>query len=701
MTHQVLNQGSQGISISHSRYSAGNDGSLFLPAHSQSMSPNPSNIMQHPNQQGLTYPQNHSSVTCSTPMQSSKNGQSVSNQQSSHDQMSSAPISDANRESLRPLALAIVSEAWSTSATPADFISSVRARLPNALNSKPFVVDDSSSPKINSSISAAQESPGSVKSMPSDLLSVNGISLNIWQLPSASEGAILDALFVKIINCDAASSRLMSYLSYSLVTGIVSQRAVLSTCHAWVGKIPPGKDHALQSFARFMTQILPFYKFTIPSPDVTSEVGEFLSAFLLVVKCASEVPTLSSELASVLMHDRVVALIRACARREPAIWQKLHVSLSQLNVPPVTNRQGRVPSLPSQSAVEMTPYLTPLIARVTHGLAVGVTPFESIATSIGVSVSSLDNSSIASALQTTFSISGHLFGKDVLLALRELWSQREGLHGDSKYLVDLDRAAKLPSFSSHHSSSAVKYALKTNVQACEAIVRFLAEKASVPGMTDKWSWSWGGKDRLKRIVVNALPQVKNEIRSEGGALLVAMAVVSCAAMCLGPALRMKDANDGVQPRDEQELALLQRQNEEVEDAVSELTAFAVFSLEQAATAEEVPAWKSIGLWLLLLMSKAGSMLRASGCDHVRAARVLRVWGGMPTGTPGTHTAHGGSSHKHPSQGNGGHQVQGSSSSVLSEGVTLFAESASLAIIDVSDATGSDDTIEAICDDLVQ
>lgn len=458
----------------------------------------------------------------------------------------------------------------------------------------------------------------------------------------------------------------------------------------------------VEALAHFLTRIIPFYKFTIPGQDVRAEVREFLFAFLLVVKSTARVPALSSELASVLVQDRVIALVRACARREPSIWQKLHAALSQLSVQPKPNEQGAAPPLPSQSAVDVTPYLTPLVSKLTHGLALGVIPFDSIATSMGIVISGPDSSGITSTLQTTFTISNRLFGTEATVALRELWSQREGPHGDLKHLIDLERGAKVPSLSSQ-SSSAVKHALKTNVQACESVVRFLAERASAQVASEKWNWSWGGKDRLKRIIVNALPQIKNEIRSESGALLVAMGVVGCAAMCLGPVLRFHDSNDGVEPRDEQELALMQRQNEEVEDAVGELTAFAVFSLEQAATAEEVPQWRSFGLWLLLLMSRAGSLLRASGCDYVRAARVLRAWGGMPTGTPGSHAVHGGSGNKHTSQGGGGghHQVQSSSSSVQADGVTLFAGSASLAIIDVSDVGGGDETLDAICDDLVQ
>lgn len=567
------------------------------------------------------------------------------------------------------------------------------------------IVDNSSDTKTSPPLPTTIETAGTSKDFLPDLPATDDLNVNIWQLPPPSEGAILDALFIEIIYSDAASTRLMHYLTYSLVTGIVSQRAVLSTCRKWVPTIPPDNVCVVEALAFFLARIIPYYRFTTVGQDVRTEVIEFLFAFLLVVKSASRSPAVSTELANMLIHDRVIALVRACARREPNIWQKLHPALSQLTVQPKSNEQGVAPSLPSQSAVDVAPYLTPLVSKLTHGLALGVIPFDTIGASVGIAVSIPDNADVSSVLQTILTVSNRVFGTEATVALRELWSQREGSHGDLSHLIELERGAKVPSLSSQ-SSSAVKQMVKTNVQACESVVRLLAARASVQGASDKWIWSWGGKDRLKRIIVNALPQIKNEIQSESGALLVAMGVVACAAMCLGPVLRFHDANDGIEPRDEQELALLQKQNEEVEDAVGELTAFAVFSLEQAATAEEVPLWRSFGLWLLFLMSRAGSLLRASGCDYVRAARVLRAWGGMPTGTPGTHAVHSGSGYKHTSQGGGGgggghHQVQSSSSSTQADGVTLFAGSASLSIIDVSDVSGGDETLEAICDDLVQ
>lgn len=606
-----------------------------------------------------------------------------------------APSSlETERHALQPTALAIVADSWLAAATPADFVSSVRARLPScSAGNPPAMIDDS----------ALSRSPNPLTTTSATPLS-GGSDLDVWLLPPASEGAILDALFSKIVNSEAASTRLLNYLSYSLVTGIVSQRAVVSTCRQWVSMTPNISDHVLQAFTRLITRIIPHYRFTYSDANLTSEIREFLSVFILVVKSTAKAPSLASDLVNVLVQERVVALVRACARRIPSSWPPLRAALAQLDSPPQSSPHAVAAALPAQSATSVAPYLNPLVKRLTHGLAVGITTLDTIATSIGSSVP-LQETSISNSLHSIFAIAIHVFGADVAGALRELLSQHEPVQGDLSSLVKLERAAKLPSSGSSHSSMSAKYAFRNNVQACEAIVRFVVERVSAPSVAEHWSHLWGGKDRLKRIIVNTLPQVKNEITSETGALIVAMAVTCSAAMCLGPALRIKDPNDGVEPRDAKEMALMQQQNEEVEDAVGELVSFAVFILEEAATAEEVPSWRSFGLWLLLLMSRAGCMLRACGCDHVRAARVLRAWGGVPTGTPGTHASH--SSHKQSSHGvvggnSGSHQQASSSSSSLqTEGVSMFATPASLAIIDVSDVSGRDETIHALCDDLVQ
>lgn len=697
--------------------------------------------------------------------------------------------SDAERRALRPTALSIVSDAWRAGATPADFVSAVRARLPTRSATARMgqfgtsvIIDDSGISRSASASANGGDSGGSGQTPssrsrpglgPSPAMNgtqsginqvtgtaatgtgtVNGSMLNsnqattpndtedalmsedVWLLPPASEGAILDALFSKIVNSEAASTRLLDYLSYTLVTGIVSQRAMIATCLQWIETTPSISEQVLQAFTKLITRILPHYRFTnLAHPQINTEIQQFLAIFIVVVKCTANNPLLAPSLVTVLVQERVVALVRACARRVPSVWMRLHNALDQLDVaPPSTN--STVAALPLQSAMSVAPYLKPLVERLRQGLAFGITTFESIAASIGsITIPNAQDPSISKPLQSIFNLTTQFFGNEVASALGELLSKKEGEYGDFQALVELERWASKRAAGSiggggsyshghhHHSSSSgssssgsssSKHVFRNNVQACEAIVRFVSERFSARGAMENWSTLWGGRDRLKRTIVNALPQVKNEITSETGALVVSMAIVCCAAMCLGPSLRMRDPNDGVEPRNPAEMLTLQQHNEQVEDTIGELTSFAVFILEEAAVAEEVPLWRSFGLWLLLLMSRAGSMLRACGCDHVRAARVLHAWGGVPTGTPGSHASHSSNAHKHataaaaagggPGGSHHGHSHQPSSSSAaaaLSEGVSMFATSASLAIIDVSDVSGSNETIQALCDDLVQ
>lgn len=597
---------------------------------------------------------------------------------------------DAETARLRPVATEIVSESWRLSRNPAQFIRAVRDRLPQRPHHvlPKSIVEESSSPYLSAPTTSRSTPPSE---NPPQLL---------WQLPPSSEGAILDALFAKLVSASATSTRLMYYLSYSLVTGIVSQRAVMATCLKWISSTPTIQPRVRQSFANLLLQIIPHYRFSQTDSSLSTEVNQFLAAFAMVLHCVAEAPSLAPNLVTVLSDDRVVALVRACARRMPAVWPRIDASIKMLEAPP-PNQDAFADTIAPRSAYAIAPALPSLILRLKMGLSVGITSLESIAASIGnINVPDTD-ATIPIALQTAFAVTLQVFGTEIAKSLRDLWSQREALGGDYRLLVNLERAAK-GSTSGQSQSSAPKYGFKNKVLACEAIVRFLAKRSSVPGASEKWKGLWGGKERLKRIIRDAIPQVKTEIRSESGALLVSMAVTCCAAMCLGPALRMNDANDGVDLLDPAEVSLQETQNEEVEESMGELMGFAVGSLEDAAVAEEIPSWRSFGLWLLLLMSRSGSMLRASGCEHVRAAKVLRTWGGMPTGTPGSHTAHA-SSHKHSSQSASGHQhAQGSSSSwALTEGVTMFASPASLAIIDVSDVSGGDETIRALCNDLVQ
>lgn len=597
---------------------------------------------------------------------------------------------DAERHRLRPIALSIVADSWRSNRNPADFVTALRQRLPHGGGG---VVEDSS---------GRENMPWSESTKQGKENSKN--DGDAWRLPSSSEGAILDALFDMLVKGEATSTRLMGYLSYSLITGTVSQRALVASCLKWVNATPGISYRVVQSFSRMLAHIIPRYQFSLTGDDLTAEVREFLAAFTMIVRCAAKSPNMASELVNVLNHDRVVALVRACVRRMPSYWTQLDAALLELETASSAVSTNYLLSFSARSAMDVCPELEVLIRRLKRGLCSGITSLHVIASSIGNLGVPASDASLSTVVHTAFAVTLQVFGTEVADALRELWSQREGKGGDFPLLVNLERSAKTQA--SQHGSNSNRYSFKNKVQACEAIVRFLAERSSVPHTSEKWISQWGGKERLKRTIRDAIPQVQNEICTESGGLIVSMAVICCSAMCLGPALRMTDANDGVEAVEAEDIAEQTRYNEEVEESIGELVAFAVGSLEEAAMAEETPAWRSFGLWLLLLMSRSGCMLRASGCEHVRAARVLRAWGGTPTGSAGSHSNNGGSGHKQSGHGgHGGHahhqQTSGSSAWAHSEGVSLFSASSSLAIVDASDVSGSDETIRALCGDLVQ
>lgn len=587
---------------------------------------------------------------------------------------------DVNRRRLRPLAESIVSESWRLGRNPPEFISASRRRL--VQNAAMTTIEDSSDQPAIMLMGMEDEASDS-----------------LWSFPPASEGALLDALFSKIVSSEAPSTRLMSYLSYALLTGGVSQRAVISAYISWAIGTESVSDRVMKQFAVFFAEVIPNYCFSVTDSDLTGEVKDFLTAFISVVDSTAKSPSIAPTLVQMLSHDRTVALVRACLRKLPSMWVPLNAAIAQLEIAPPCET-GISQSFAPQSAFSEASELKELVQRLRRGLCAGIKTLEQMLSSFANIVHiSKSNNVLPGALNTPFAITVQVFGNEVAIALRDLWSQKESPGGDIQHLSSLVRATKPSNLS--HPQPAPKYGFAEKVRACEAVVRFLAEKSSIPGAAEMWRGVWGGTQRLQRVIRDAVPQVRNEIATETSALIVATAVICCAAMCLGPALRIDDGNDGVEITDPQLEAQNQAQNQQVDETIGELTSFAVNSLESAATADETPVWKSFGLWLLLLMSRAGCMLRASGCDHVRAVKIIRTWVGMPVGSSGGHASHGTSAHKH-SQSASGHQHSQSSSSVAhSEGVALFSSSAPLAIIDASDVSGNDETILALCEDLVQ
>ncbi|CAN8075870.1 unnamed protein product [Agarophyton chilense] len=608
--------------------------------------------------------------------------------QQSESPESQNPI-DVDRRRLRPIADNVVLESWRLVRSQRDFIAAVRRRLPRSTGTT-ALEESSDQPGLPVLSSITKSEPMS--------LDKDGQE-DLWGLPLASEGALLDALMIRLVNAEAPSMLLMKYLSYSLLSGLVSQNAVIATYLTWTTSTENVSVRVMRRFAEFLVDIIPNYSFSNCGGDLFLEVKQLLNAFISVIRSTARSPEIAPALVQMLSHDRTIALVRSCLRRIPSMWDPLRAALAQLeSAPPV--EPGVPLNFAPQSAFAEASELRELVEKLQRGLCVGITSLEKILSSLSYLMLPKSDAPLPAALNTPYAVTVQVFGNEVAGAIRELWSQKESQGGDVQHLYALVRATKPPT-PNHPQPDLPKYGLTRKVKACEAAVRFLSQKASSPGATDLWRGIWGGTQRLQRIIRDGVPQVKNEITTETSALIVAMAVICVAALCLGPSLRVNDGNDGIETTDPEVVKREQEQNQHVEESIGELTAFAVNSLEAAATADETPVWRSFGVWLLLLMSRCGTMLRASGCDHVRAVKVLRAWGGMPIGTQGPHVSHGTSAHKHSQSGTGHQQSQSSSSLAQSEGLALFASSSALAIIDASDVSGSEETLRALCDDVVQ
>lgn len=165
-------------------------------------------------------------------------------------------------------------------------------------------------------------------------------------------------------------------------------------------------------------------------------------------------------------------------------------------------------------------------------------------------------------------------------------------------------------------------------------------------------------------------QAKPHLSSDVSSLIVACGVVGCCAVVFGMGTgRNLQTDDGV------------------ECSVG-LRGFAIAYLEEVLSAEDSVEWRPFGVWLLLLASRCGNLLKGGynpkcpgDTDHVRASKALRDWSLF-----------------------GGTAV---SSAVPANGLKLgnysvgsIAMESAMRVIDAADETGSDDTLIELCSDLV-
>jgi hypothetical protein len=542
------------------------------------------------------------------------------------------------RRALREPATKVVATAWRNTASPAAFVASAREEL--------------SADRISSIIGDGEPEAVTAKAQPKPRKRQRKHPLQ-WQLGPAAEGALLDALLARITAGEAASTRLLNYVRHALVSGLVTQRAVLDAC---VTPRPNIADRVAHALARLLADMLPHFSFTTDDSLLAIEADQFLAAFTLILTCGAASPAFLPVVATLLSSDRVVAIVRASARRNANCWVPINTALARIEasspnliaqpLAPVSAsgpetlaaQDGRAldlasgPPFPTPQSGFISAYdLRTGIHRLRTGLGSGITSIQAIAArTIPGSPDKAGlvepGSQVHLALHGACNVAASVFGSDVAKALRALWIQREQRGSD----VIVLNVIELHAFTHSSSGPANRYSFRDRIRACEAIVRYLVECSSVPGAVDQWLQAWGGTERLLRLLRDALPQVKLALRSEFSSLIVATAVIGSAAMCLGPALRIQDANDGSVELNSEAAAQQVQMFEQVEDLISELSGFAVGCLEEAAVAEETPLWRSLGVWLLLLASRCGCMLRASNCEHTRAANVLRAWSGSPS-----------------------------------------------------------------------
>lgn len=575
-----------------------------------------------------------------------------------------------------------------------------------------------------------------------------------WQLEPEMEAALLEALLSRISAGLAASTRLIGYLRHSLIAGLFSQRAVLRAC---VSAFPNMTDRVSHAISSLLAEMLPYFTFSDSPSRLDADADQYLNGLLLILKCAKSSTSLAATATSFLLCDRVITTTRTCVRRHPSKWESIQRGLSELESSEVLQSNANCQQMSgSTRSTSMLCSLHTGIKRLRQGLCAGAESLQSICCSMkGVEIAEV-GCQINVALESALAVIGRVFGPDVFKAFRLLWVQHEPPGGDVQLLTFIEQR----SVPSSAVDSFTRYTVKDKVRICQAIVRYLATCAAVPGSVDNWRQKWGGIHRLSRMLRDSLPQIKLSVRSEFSSLMVATAVVVSAAICLGPALQLDDSNIGSDSECLDNLAKRMVHDDTVGSAMMELSGFAMGSLEEAAVADEPPPWRSFGVWILLLASHCGCMLRAGFCDPVRVSSILQAWGGSASiassshplqgysgglsyssqvgrvpnvqnlsgssanvggsqsakaaagsvgapqalNAPGNSTSasSGGTQNVHMGGHGSGHHPSSSSPALASsEGVAAFAALTTYAVIDASDTCGDDRTLRVFNSDLMR
>lgn len=452
------------------------------------------------------------------------------------------------KQKLRVLADGVVVSSWKLSRSPTAFVEAARREM---LASDAAVPMDTDEPHVPA-------------------------------LDPSTEDALITSLLHVVSAAMAPSSRLLNYVRYALLAGLVCSRTVLA--HTIRFSAGTGVSRRVQEgFAALLLEMLPWYD-VMPGTGgkaLDSEVDDLLAAtrLLLEICPADTVDVLCGD-------DRVVALLRAAGRRNPSAWpsiDKLAARAQQSQ--PQANFTGL-----ARLRLGLNSSLTPLAdfmnaqreaalsprmvaerrARARLGVsssgggdasaatakgASGATGGASVASvagsggsgvrppsqqvpphvarglSRGVRVVSVGSSVLHLLRETVHPAAVAIFGTDIALALNQLWSGSEPPGGDVVLLLNIEASSR--KLSASRSATA---GLGARARAVESLIVHMGRVAAVPGASDEWLRSWGGLPRVARLLRDALPQAKVQLNTDTSCLIAATAVAGVVALALSSGL---------------------------------------------------------------------------------------------------------------------------------------------------------------------
>lgn len=452
------------------------------------------------------------------------------------------------KQKLRVLADGVVVSSWKLSRSPTAFVEAARREM---LASDAAVPMDADEPRVPA-------------------------------LDPSTEDALITSLLHVVSAAMAPSSRLLNYVRYALLAGLVCSRTVLA--HTIRFSAGTGVSRRVQEgFAALLLEMLPWYD-VMPGTGgkaLDSEVDDLLAAtrLLLEICPADTVDVLCGD-------DRVVALLRAAGRRNPSAWPSidklaaraqqsqpqanfaglarlrlgLNTSLTPLadfmnaqreaalSPRMVAERRARARlSLSSSGGGEAPAATAKGVSGTTGGApdagAAGsagsivrppsqqVPPHVARGLSRGVRVLSVGSNVLHLLRETVHPAAVAIFGTDIALALNQLWSGTEPPGGDVVLLLNIEASSR--KLSASRSATA---GLGARARAVESLIVHMGRVAAVPGASDEWLRSWGGLPRVARLLRDALPQAKVSLNTDTSCLIAATAVAGVVALALSSGL---------------------------------------------------------------------------------------------------------------------------------------------------------------------